>query len=154
MPSSVQQFFTNQALHLRAGRFDLLARGYGVPLVVMLPGDGRHVSMLPDRAAIEQFFRAKFEGLEAAGIDYLRAMVTEIETVSERRYAATVVWYYVDPDGARRGETRARYFLGKKSGGLGVEMIEFEDLAFDAIADWVAENDRRVPSARADQQRR
>lgn len=146
MPSIVQQFFTNQALHLRHGRFDQLSGAYAVPLVVMLPSDDRTISVLPSRAAVENFFRAKFDGLGAAGIEYLRAMVTDVEAVSERRFAATVIWYYLDPAGARQGETTARYFLGKRTGGLVVEMIEFRRLAFDAIADWVGQYDRRVPA--------
>ncbi len=151
MPSIVQQFFTNQALHLRYGRFDLLAKPYAVPLVVMLPGEERGTSILPSRSAVENFFRAKFDGLQTAGIDYLRARVSEIETLSERRHVATVTWYYVDPYGRGQGETWARYFMGKRSGGLSVEMIEFRELAFDAIADWVVQNERR---ARHDADRR
>lgn len=150
MACTVQQFFTNQALHLRHGQFDVMARSYGVPLVVIMPTGERDVSLLPSRAAVAAFFRTKFEGLEEAGIDYLRAMVSEVETVSERRHAATVTWYYVDGNGARQGETRARYFLGRRSGGLTVEMIEFERLAFDAIADWVAQHERKVPGAGID----
>lgn len=113
----------------------------------MMPAHTRVVSLLPTRRAVQSFFRSKFAGLEAAGIDYLRAMVVDLEQVSERRYAATVIWYYLDAAGTRQGETTARYFLGKRSGGLSVEMIEFRKLAFSAIADWVAQNDRRVPQS-------
>ncbi len=145
MLSSVQQFFVGQALHLRHGRFDLMARPYSVPLVLILPDDQERVSILPSREAIKSFFRAKFDGLEAAGIDYLRAAVSGMDQTSSSRVAAKVSWHYVAPDGSRRGETRARYYLSRRSGGFVVEMIEFEELAFSAIVDWIGQSRRRVP---------
>ncbi len=147
MSDALHHFFVSQALHLREGRIESLARAFSVPLLVLLPRNVGVANVLRSRAAIETFFTAKFEGLEAAGIDYLRAQVKKIEQTSSERFMASVVWYYVGRAGLRQGETRARYYVARRSGGFRAEMIAFDHLAFPAIADWIALSAQTIPSA-------
>lgn len=139
MAHIIHQFFTHQALALRAGRMAQLAHAYSTPLYVLLPRREDHVFCLADSQAVRRFFSLKFAGLEAAGIDYLRASVGDIRFDGDDRARASVEWHYMDHDGRRAARSRATYFLSRRPEGVHADMIEFEALAFPAIADWLAE---------------
>ena len=139
MASSVHQFFMSQALHLKEGRIEEVARGYSVPLIVALPDVEPGFVILSSRREIEHFFRLKHDGLKDAGVPYLRVQVTETQETAQDRYVAQVEWYYMTPDGERAGRTTARYFLEQPETSLSVQMIEFERIAMPAIVAWFLE---------------
>ncbi len=136
MASIVHQFFLSQALHLKEGRIDAVARAHSMPLVVALPDADPGYVVLSSRDRIERFFRLKYEGLREAGISYLRVAVAETRATAADRLDAMVDWYYLEPSGARAGTTTARYFLERRSGSLCIQMIEFQKLAFPSIVTW------------------
>ena len=148
MASTVQQLFVAQALHLREGRIDSVARVYSVPLVVALPDVDPGYVVLSTRAQVEHFFRLKYDGLREAGISYLRASVTKTRTTGTDRIVANVEWYYLSAEGTRKGRTTARYFVARQGGQLTVQMIEFGHLAFPAIAAWFTEAGEPASSPR------
>ena len=139
MASSVHEFFMSQALQLKEGRIEELARGYSVPLIVVLPDVEPGFIVLASRKEVEHFFRLKHAGLQGAGISYLRVQVTDTQETAEGRYAAQVEWYYLSPEGEREGRTTARYFLEQPDGSLSVQMIEFERITMPALVTWFHE---------------
>lgn len=139
LASSVSQFFSAQALHLKEGRIEAIARGYAVPLVVSLPDSEAGYAVISSRRGIEHFFSLKHAGLEQAGIAYLRVRVLQVVASGAHRVNALAEWYYLAADSTRAGQTTARYFLERRRGSLAVQMIEFERVAFPALADWFRE---------------
>ena len=136
LASIIHQFLVAQALHLKAGRIEAVARAYAVPLVVSLPGVVPSFVVISSRAGIEHFFRLKYEGLRAAGIPYLRVRVAETHPTGRDRITVVAEWFYLTHDGSRAGQATARYFLQRQHGAITVHMIEFERVAFPALADW------------------
>ena len=136
LASTVHQFFVAQALHLKEGRIEAVARGYAVPLVVSLLERDSGFVVVSSRASVEHFFRLKHEGLQAAGISYLRVRVAEVHATGPQRMSVRAEWYCLAPDGSRAGRTTARYFLERWHGAICVQMIEFERVAFPALSDW------------------
>ena len=128
-----------QALHLKEGRIQAVARGYAVPLIVSLPGADPGFVVVSSRSSLERFFRLKHDGLKAAGIAYLRVRVTEVQPTGPDRMSVGAEWYYLTPDGSRAGQTTVRYFLERRHRAISVQMIEFERIAFPALSDWIRE---------------
>lgn len=134
MASSVHQFFMSQALQLKEGRLEELALGYSVPLIVAFPDVDPGFVVLSSRKEIEHLFRLKYDGLREAGISYLRVQVTDTQETAPGRHTAHVEWYYLTPEGARAGQTTARYFLEQPDSALSVQMIEFERITLPVFS--------------------
>jgi len=137
--SQIRSFFSLMSIHLSEGRVQAMARSHRAPLPVSL-ADDRSWHVLHRRGDIASVFAAKYAGVQAAGIGRLRACVTGHSDLGQSRCVASVVWFYIDNDARRAGRTTARYFLSKANEGLGVDMIEFEDIAFPQLRGWFTDN--------------
>lgn len=146
LASRIHQFFVTQALHLKEGRIEAVARGYAVPLVMSLPGMDPEFVVLSSRSSIERFFRMLYDGLQAADIPSLRVRVAEMHPTGPNRVAVVAERHYFTRDGSHAGLTAARYFLENRHGAISIHMIEFERVAFPALSEWFRESGRVAPA--------
>jgi hypothetical protein len=106
--SEISEFFARYAQAVGSDDLPAIAACYATPSLVLSDSVTVHV---PDRTAVLSAFAGAFEAYEARGLVGARALVDQVDRLTERLALVAVTWEYSDAQGGTQPGESYRYLV-------------------------------------------
>jgi Domain of unknown function (DUF4440) len=106
--SEISEFFAKYAQAVGSNDLPAIAACYATPSLVV--SDSVTVSV-PDRKAVQSAFTGAFETYEARGLVGARALVDQVDRLTERLALVAITWEYQDVQGGTQPGESYRYLV-------------------------------------------